>query len=188
MRQKTQERMRGGTGFQSTHPKRDETKVDPQKMLSDRVISIHSSQAGWDHIADVVLNPIRNFNPLIPSGMRRSILKDEWNGWRSISIHSSQAGWDFPCNFLEFDTEPFQSTHPKRDETKLGLVQIHRFLISIHSSQAGWDDGKLIIQPEYQHFNPLIPSGMRLLCQQYAYLLWRISIHSSQAGWDCIFV
>ena len=159
MRQSVLDAFRQFSEFQSTHPKRDETGDKKQAYVS-LLISIHSSQTGWD----------------MGSFFISSLLQ--------ISIHSSQTGWDrFPL-FYFFRNVQFQSTHPKRDETRSG--QLKAFLDS--------------------DFNPLIPNGMRpgekgdpgekgefqsthpkrdetvQLALQVERLF--ISIHSSQTGWD----
>ena len=56
---------------------------------------------------------MENFNPLIPNGMRQSVL----DAFRQFS--------------------EFQSTHPKRDETGDKKQAYVSLLISIHSSQTG---------------------------------------------------
>ena len=129
------------------------------------LISIHSSQAGWDLMRKIFISTLNNFNPLIPSGMRQHD-KQHVHHLHCISIHSSQAGWDKPRYAQGLLRYEFQSTHPKRDETFCCELDTFVFLISIHSSQAGWDQSRNLLILRFCNFNPLIPSGMR----QYSFL------------------
>ena len=147
------------------------------------MISIHSSQTGWDILFFIFIPPKHYFNPLIPNGMRRQSpngshhitrfqsthpKRDEtWSpedypAYWTISIHSSQTGWDFSHIVFFLLKFLFQSTHPKRDETDYLVFEVCPVPISIHSSQTGWDWRSTCTVP--------VP--------------YSISIHSSQTGWD----
>ena len=156
----------------------------PKLLKRLYIISIHSSQAGWDERSMTTNFPNAYFNPLIPSGMRRlMMLMGSLSNFRFQSTHPKRdetnrqaAAQYFCCNFNPlipsgmrhfslfrfFQRFLFQSTHPKRDE-KRGSVNFCFFShISIHSSQAGWDQLPFMRARIYLDFNPLIPSGMRL--------------------------
>ena len=122
--------------FQSTHPKRDETSF-LYFVISFIIISIHSSQAGWDVFLFYALLLFLDFNPLIPSGMRLSPFFHNTTKKRFQSTHPKRD--ETSERTYTICRERFQSTHPKRDET--GKIKSVRFFynISIHSSQAGWD-------------------------------------------------
>ena len=128
-------------------------------------------------------DPLTNFNPLIPSGMRpEANVKQDAS--KHISIHSSQAGWDVIATMIFTQAALFQSTHPKRDETfKRIWNSLHLWFQSTHPKR----DETSCRQSHFctgLDFNPLIPSGMRLPIFDEDYRLTLISIHSSQAGWD----
>ena len=146
--------------FQSTHPKRDETREKKKELSSFLFQSTHPKRDETSYFWLIIHN-FTNFNPLIPSGMR------PWTKYRSdpfrndISIHSSQAGWDLSNGNIQVLVGiSIHSSQAGWDAWSTGKWAID-FDISIHSSQAGWDKLSLFLM-----------SG------------WLISIHSSQAGWD----
>ena len=216
------------TGFQSTHPKRDETTgwyADGRRRKYFNPLIPNGMRRRICKSGTVLLY----FNPLIPNGMRplqfpnlhpKYIISihSSQTGWDwdkdpmvkltiQISIHSSQTGWDLLSDEMELmerrfqsthpkrdetvifqshffrrclfqSTHPkrdetiyltfflslytFQSTHPKRDETARRTGSFYRRSISIHSSQTGWDAPFWLGRRKwYVYFNPLIPNGMR---------------------------
>ena len=161
---KTSHQFRSRIWFQSTHPKRDETISGTWIWQRAYQISIHSSQTGWDQF-----------------------VIDARVAFFRISIHSSQTGWDIGRFVVKGTNNWFQSTHPKRDETILSPDFFVMSFISIHSSQTGWDEDITPIQKQdlisihssqtgwdyirdmnltksISNFNPLIPNGMRPVC------------------------
>ena len=126
------------TQFQSTHPKRDETVVRYSR-LDLLLISIHSSQTGWDR--------------LFPT----------WINTSNISIHSSQTGWDSAIHTNLNAILNFNPLIPNGMRLLVYDFDAMRDYISIHSSQTGWDRLLLKDQPIAKDFNPLIPNGMRPL-------------------------
>ena len=66
-----------------------------------------------------------------------------------ISIHASHAGCDMPVELLSCRCRQFQSTHPMRDATRLGL-RLEQYQID---------------------FNPRIPCGMRQQSARHSFLL-----------------
>ena len=119
--------------FQSTHPMRDATK---KRDEFDRLnaISIHASHAGCDAMSRIPTPKLHYFNPRIPCGMRRNILR------------SSSA------------TTIFQSTHPMRDATPMAPSLITwRLTISIHASHAGCDGQSLPASTYMQKFQSTHP-------------------------------
>ena len=156
----------------------------PEKLRRNtKAISIHSSQAGWDLVSCASSTSAKDFNPLIPSGMRLVSAVGARQG-DHISIHSSQAGWDQvgPCSNpsipyfnplipsgmrLEKTIQPqyffvFQSTHPKRDETSVAVL-LRFFVAKFQSTHPKRDETQSLVH-------------LVMECE--------ISIHSSQAGWD----
>ena len=152
-------------------------------FISFLCISIHSSQTGWD--CQIELKAMQNidFNPLIPNGMRLFQLSISFktayfnplipNGMRRFYhltslwcplFQSTHPKRDETKTSHQFRSRIwFQSTHPKRDETISGTwIWQRAYQISIHSSQTGWD--QFVIDARVAFF--------------------RISIHSSQTGWD----
>ena len=123
--------------FQSTHPKRDETLKARKLIAGARFQSTHPKRD--ETIASVLC---------IHSSF--------------ISIHSSQAGWDKPRRKKMNIITLFQSTHPKRDETKISSV--------IYPQQ--------IFQSTHPKRDETVVDIQLKLTGQW------ISIHSSQAGWD----
>ena len=106
------------------------------------------------------MEPIKNFNPLIPSGMRINVINNEFKLRHFNPLIPS--GMRKPCSFAFVRITKFQSTHPKRDENLSFFDFGWLIAISIHSSQAGWETVLTVGGCQAWYFNPLIPSGMRI--------------------------
>ena len=124
------------------------------------MISIHSSQTGWDGRLFFRVRRRLYFNPLIPNGMR------------------PKAKESYLSNGV------FQSTHPKRDETVTAQVPLSKMYISIHSSQTGWDRVEIAGIELYAISIHSSQTGWDRKKPIEKTALEKISIHSSQTGWD----
>ena len=145
-------------------------------------ISIHAPLAGCDRTQKTTRPAGANFNPRTPCGVRPGAL--------SLSHLSSE----------------FQSTHPLRGATLVGLppgnvtgISIHAPLagcdrgkrfgvvlgeISIHAPLAGCDDLIRPVLDTSKHFNPRTPCGVRLFDTCFWIGRFWISIHAPLAGCD----
>ena len=190
--------------FQSTHPKRDETCME-NDILAVAYISIHSSQTGWDgRFPNGKGNNRRDFNPLIPNGMRhwgacwlRRRCKD-FNPLIPNGMRLDSDSWSFS------GARYFNPLIPNGMRRQLILqsvkgcdISIHSsqtgwdylnymkltgWKISIHSSQTGWDNLSLMPSVNFRNFNPLIPNGMRLAIKNR--LMWAYLFQSTHPVWD----
>ena len=126
-----------------------------------QIISIHSSQTGWDMDGRTLTLTCIYFNPLIPNGMRRNERAGDEHKCKFQSTHPKRDETAEKASFFIYAW--FQSTHPKRDETAAFSFAYVVDCISIHSSQTGWDQKPKKAIYRMGYFNPLIPNGMRLL-------------------------
>ena len=80
---------------------------------------------------------------------------------KAISIHAPLAGCDRYINRYARYIDTFQSTHPLRGATRIGIRLHRRICISIHAPLAGCDG--ILHQPGLDHydFNPRTPCGVR---------------------------
>ena len=122
--------------FQSTHPLRGAT-AKHNEVVERTYISIHAPLAGCDICARRRPRRSRHFNPRTPCGVRQAA-----------------------C--LSTPTlSPFQSTHPLRGATQIGVWAKLDDGISIHAPLAGCDAQTTQRPPSSLHFNPRTPCGVR---------------------------
>ena len=123
--------------FQSTHPMRGATGMDPQRTAAME-ISIHAPHAGCDRWSTSAAPQATSFQSTHP--MRgATCLSDKGHTLLDISIHAPHAGCDFPIAFMRgsnanfnprtpcgvrrtqggqaWKGSSFQSTHPMRGAT-----------------------------------------------------------------------
>ena len=130
--------LKSSKGFQSTHPVRGATA---------------GRRSRASRPAD--------FNPRTPCGVRPASACRPWCG-RAISIHAPRAGCDFFETVYDFAYTEFQSTHPVRGATAIGIQAARIEAISIHAPRAGCDSGAPCRAPGAGgHFNPRTPCGVR---------------------------
>ena len=167
-------------------------------------ISIHAAQEGCDVAEQVGNEPLYNFNPRSPRGLRQDKIKNGTSR-KGISIHAAQEGCDrlfqplrthlnnfnprSPRGLRQFgllnllNQKEFQSTQPKRAATKIAAFKTARDSISIHAAQEGCDIVLLKTVLLLGYFNPRSPRGLRPDTGTTAEIK-SISIHAAQEGCD----
>ena len=146
--------------FQSTHPARGAT-MEPTRLMVRASISIHAPREGCDVGCFNQIQPMSDFNPRTPRGVRHksSFPTSVSHSFQSthpargatsggclvnadifISIHAPREGCDLNgVSHKKFDWR-FQSTHPARGATcEFHVVIQHRHRISIHAPREGCD-------------------------------------------------
>ena len=134
-------------------------RLQPEKSISDAMISIHPSRVGWDRrrrraqmhaAAFQSTHPVwdgtrresnrmhagKHFNPPIPCGMGRLRWRRN-REWCCISIHPSRVGWDFDRSHSRTWRKLFQSTHPVWDGTS-STYKVQKS-IKFQSTHPVWD-------------------------------------------------
>ena len=140
-----------------------------------------------------VLDPVGNFNPRTPQGVRHDPAGAGQNLYQ-ISIHAPHKGCDsrvartrrLPCGF--------QSTHPTRGATPKSWATPERSRISIHAPHKGCDSSSAMVLYNLSDFNPRTPQGVRRLdsCVQLFTALFQ-STHPTRGAtkkdvaWACAY-
>ena len=124
-----------------------------------------------------------DFNPRTPHGVRPGPVRPSWPR-RDISTHAPLTGCDKTGVRLWDRTDLFQSTHPSRGATLIGLGDCTPHLISIHAPLTGCDGGLVRHPTNITNFNPRTPHGVRLACSLSQWSRRIISIHAPLTGCD----
>ena len=122
-------------------------------------ISIHAPLAGCDRRRTGIPCTAFHFNPRTPCGVRHH--------GRRIAAGENNFNPRTPCGVRpkrprgRHRKQRFQSTHPLRGATPIGVTAVLRLVISIHAPLAGCDDRPRQVVGVCGYFNPRTPCGVR---------------------------
>ncbi len=189
--------------FQSTHPARGATPHRPgdaaQPLISIHApregcdepqeddycshgISIHAPREGCDEGQAGPVHHDLYFNPRTPRGVR--LLEMRCKERLKNFNPRTPRGVRQARGFEVMTTRVFQSTHPARGATLLGLA-VHAVQgISIHAPREGCDILGSRFSSSPSNFNPRTPRGVRHGQRSRHQRFFRISIHAPREGCD----